>query len=245
MTMPKTITTIVAAGALALLAAPSHADWELYDDFNDGIIDLTLWSIDDSSAIISEVGGVVRFVTLPNAFNDSAWLKPIVDVASIRGIRARVGLLDGCVGDVRGRLGAYVGVTGDGSYNWGQIGLRTQGASGEPADHMVQIGLSLDSGPPDYTELHDELWAHAPGYGDTIVTNEWITLTMTYNDAGLTVFSSTKQPGGSGKTHSPPLTPVPAGEEFAGIGTRTREYSGGAAGNCTVGFDDVEVFRVP
>jgi len=245
MTMPKAITTIMAAGALALLAAPAHADWELYDDFSDGIIDPALWAVDDSSANISEVGGVARFVTLPNAFNDSAWLKPIVDVASIRGIRARVGLLDGCEGDVRGRLAGYVGVTGDGSFNWGQIALRTLLASGDPAEHMVQIGLGLDSGPPDYQFLHDELWAQAPGWGDTIVTNEWITLTMKYDDAGLTVFSSTKQPGASGKSHSPPLTPMPAGEEFAGIGTRTAEYFGGAAGGCTVGFDDVEVFRVP
>lgn len=90
----------------------SYADWELYDDFESGVINTDKWHIDESSADIEIENGRVKFTHKAGFPNDSSWLSIIQDKYGIEGIKATVNV-DSCTGDVRGRVGGDFAMSTD------------------------------------------------------------------------------------------------------------------------------------
>jgi len=85
--------------------------WKVYDDFNSGSIDLTKWSVDDSSAMITVENGMVKFVHQAGHPGDSSYLSIIQNPHKITGIKTTV-IFDSCIAplqDVRARLASYMG----------------------------------------------------------------------------------------------------------------------------------------
>lgn len=249
---------VAAIGALSLVAVSASAEWEserydddgdvkweLYDDFDDGVINRNLWAVDNDSANITEKNGYAIFKTKPEVYGNSSGLRMIDGVEDIKGIRARVRLKGGCGGDVRVRVAGYAGENGNGHFNWVQIGLRTMFEEGVEDFHRVQIGITPDLGPEgNYAEQPDELWGGAPeGHApDLVVTGKWVILQLRWDNPSKTHFKNTLQSGVVTKSHSPPLEPMRPDESVATIGTRTRLHPGGK-GECRAWFDWVDVLR--
>jgi hypothetical protein len=120
------VTTVVIA-TLSVLLVEGYSGtltWELYDDFESGVIDLDRWDIDidDSSATITIESGRAKFVHNPGFAESYSWLKFKKGVKKIRGIRATVEV-ESCTGDVRGRIAGWIGMVGD-DYVWNQLALQ-------------------------------------------------------------------------------------------------------------------------
>lgn len=97
--------------------------WKLYDDFEEPAIDLEKWVVRERTADIYLEPGRVCFeytgTSSPPAISN--WLIVNEYVDKLRGIRADV-TVESCTGDVRGRLGGYIGEVPTGVI-FGQLGL--------------------------------------------------------------------------------------------------------------------------
>ena len=123
------VKVFVAAVAIFLLAAPSvtfaqSTGWVLYDNFNSGKIDPTKWDIDNSSAAISVENGLLKFVHDANKPNDSSWLIFKKSPAKIKAVKAKVKIRNDAPGNLRARIGGYLGKTEDNYPVWLSITLR-------------------------------------------------------------------------------------------------------------------------
>jgi hypothetical protein len=103
---------ITVIATISLAPAEVYAGWELYDNFNSGVINPDLWDIDDSSATISVVGGAVKFEHHPGYPEDASMLIFKQSPETIKAIRATV-MVASCTGDVEGNVAGWIGKLGD------------------------------------------------------------------------------------------------------------------------------------
>ena len=145
------VKVFVASVAIFLLAAPSvtfaqSTGWVLYDNFNSGKIDPTKLDIDNSSAAISVENGLLKFVHDAKKPNDSSWLIFKKSPAKIKAVKAKVKIRNDAPGDLRARIGGYLGKTEDNYPVWLSITLRND---------------------------YDRVEASATAFTDTTSTGQW------------------------------------------------------------------------
>ena len=215
------ITVVV---AISLASAEVYAGWQLYDNFNSGIIDPARWNIDDSCATITPVSGAVRFVHHSGHPEDSSWLIFKQSPETIKAIRVTM-MMRSCTGDVRGRIGGRIGDVGA-DYVWTQLSV-------QPGLDRIFGELSvLEEGTNEW--LYTLYWGELeypleiPGKRFTIATSFFDPQNVSYYVGGLG-----KHTVKVFKSVSPPVT------TFKGIGTRSTNGDG----PCEVFFDDVYVLR--
>jgi hypothetical protein len=131
MKMKKFLPYLIAIALVAtILVMPGKADdldrrwgWKPYDDFEEPAIDLEKWIVRERTADIYLEDGKACFeytgTSSPPAVSN--WLIVNEYVDKLRGIRADV-TVEWCTGDVRGRLGGYIGEVPTGVI-FGQLGL--------------------------------------------------------------------------------------------------------------------------
>lgn len=215
---------IAAVVAISLASAEVYAGWQLYDDFNSGVIDPTLWDIDDSSATITPASGAVRFEHHPGFPEDSSWLIFKQSPETIKAVLVTI-MVQSCTGDVRGRITGYVGELG-GDYVYNYFSVRA-------SEERIAGGLTvLEAGT--YAPLYDLYWGKFEQPLDiigeifTIGTNFSNPQNVKYYVKGLGM-----------NTTEIFQTIESTGNHFKGIGTR----SANGDGPCVVYFDDVRVLR--
>jgi hypothetical protein len=197
------ITVVV---AISLASVEVYAGWELYDDFNSGVIDTTRWDIDESSATIIPVFGAVGFVHNPGFPRDSSWLSFKQSPETIKAVLVTV-MVQSCTGDVHGRIGGWNGKVG-GDYVWNHFSLRA-------SEERIAGGLVLlEAGTFDW--LYDLYWAMFK-YPLDIIGNPF-TIATTFSDPqNVTYYAA-----GLG-LHTIKIfeTVSPTDDHFKGIGTRS------------------------
>ena len=114
---------LVACGMFALLPVEARSGWVLYDNFNAGMIDPTLWDIDDSCANISVVDGHLRFEHLPGYPGDPSSLLFKQNPESIKAVKVTV-MVQSCTGDVHARIGGRIGQDQEGNTIFKRIAVR-------------------------------------------------------------------------------------------------------------------------
>lgn len=205
------------------------ADWELYDDFSSGSIDLTKWGIDDSSAAISVENGQAKFVHRLNTAGDNAWLRfPSGVRDTIIGIRADV-RIQSYTGDVRPRLGAYFGKVDNDDYVWSAIQAR-------PYNGRIEYYSGIERRPSNDWILN-LVWGTFINHWQSPIdiTGKTFVLEILYEDQKVTYKSESQ-----GKyVFTPRENFLATDDHFKGIGTRSNTSDG----SCTVYFDNVYVYR--
>jgi len=201
----------------------SYAGWELYDNFSSGSIDTQKWRIEYSSANITVQNGRAKFEHLSGNPNDPSYLIFNQNPETIKGIKVTISSAT-CVGDVRVRIGAYVGGVGV-SQVWSALEL-------QPNDERIYTYAGLEGPPPNYIWLYDLHYAHFEN-PIQIIGRTFTVSKMFYPDKIV------DEVDGYGKiTHKyeTPLTPL--ADPFMGIGTR----SDNGDGPCIAYFDNVYVY---
>ena len=227
----KGITTVKATAYsflfILVIAFQVHAGWQLYDNFDSGTaIDESKWSIDDSSAVISIENGELKFVHQSGYPEDSSWLTMIDRPQSIAGIRATM-RVESCTGDVRGRIGGFIGQVGE-NIVWSALRIR-------PSQGRIETSAALLA--PNYDYISDIFfgafkydWEEPFDITNQNFTVEWlfsIRETTARTDAfGDIIFE-----------YDAPLSPT--ADHFRAIGTRSNT----GEGPCEIYFDDVYVYR--
>jgi hypothetical protein len=200
--------------------------WKLYDNFNSGIIDSQLWSIDDSSASISVETGMVKFEHNLGKPNDSSWLIFNKNPQKIKAIRAKVKIVTDTLGDPRARIGGYIGRDESGNRIFHTIGTRSENQRNE-----CYAGAYL---PPNDLIQYDVFYAH---FMRPIEYNDkWYTLVIEFNRNKLRYKASDL----GIINHCLPMKVFKSDDIFKGIGTRNGYYPDND-GPFVVYFDDVYV----
>lgn len=212
----------ICASLLAGFTGAAHAGWTLYDNFEGGSIDPAKWDVDDSSAVITVEGGRAKFVHQPGFPGDNSYLI-FKTQREIRGISATV-RVEGCSGDVRGRLMINKWVDGQGNQVYMQINAQAQSSLLYAHSGYYNPDTTLDT-----TRYYGRFMSNIPIEGvdhrlTLVVTNKFFQATA--DDLGWMLFSSPQAESLSLKE-----------EPFYGIGTR----SSNGDSPCTVYFDDVYV----
>lgn len=215
---------ITVVAAISLAPAEVYAGWQLYDNFNSGIIDPARWDIDDSSAIITPVAGAVKFEHKPGFPRDSSWLSFKQSPETIKAVRVRV-MVQSCTGDVQGRVGGWNGKVGN-DYVWHYLSVR----AGE--ERIAGGAAVLEAGTYDW--LYDLYWGMFEQPLD-IIGNPFTIGTSFSNPQKVSYYAA-----GLGLHTIKIFEPVsPTDDHFKGIGTRSENGDG----PCVVFFDDVYVLR--
>ncbi len=221
--MKKALFFIYIAALLLGTTARARADWQLYDDFNSGSIDLQKWEIDDSSASITVENGRAKFVHQSGFANDSSFLS-IKNPKTITGIKATV-TVESCSGDVRVRIASFIGKIGDDNVFTEHV-IRAD-------RNYISSALPLLGPAPDYHFKYDYFWGHFKNPLDYIGMPFTMSMLVYQDHAEYEV----EEQGGI--EFSFPVSLLPTDNHFKGIGTR----SNSGVGTCTVYFDDVYIYR--
>lgn len=89
-------------------AAQAQREWELYDDFDSGVIREDLWDMEDAGALFSVENGRLRIEQIPGSPGVPNVLRFKRSPGAIKSVRARVSVAS-CAGDVRVRISGYTG----------------------------------------------------------------------------------------------------------------------------------------
>ena len=224
--MKKSIVFTCIAGLLFGLTAYAQENWQLYDDFNSGQIDEKKWEIDDSSATITVENGRAKFVHKEGFANDSSWLFVTQNLKTLKGIKATI-TVESCSGDVRARLGSFIGKIGD-DYVFTQHQIRAN-------RDYISASLPILGPAPDYEYKHDYFWGQFKSPLEFIGVPFTMSMVLSRDHANYGV-------EGQGELEfSFPNRLSPTDDFFKGFGTR----SSSGVGTCTVYFDDVYILRQP
>ena len=225
--MKKLFCYIIAIMVIAVIPIASeevYAGWELYDDFNSGIIDPTLWYIDDYSGTITPIFGAVRFEHHPGNPRVGTWLSFKQSPETIKAIRVTI-MVQSCTGDVRGQISGFRGKVGD-DYVMNSIYLSNN-------ENRIGGGLGvLEAGTLNW--LYGLYWGIFE-YPLNIIGNRFTIATTFFNPQNVIYYV-----GGLGKHTIELYQPIsPTDDYWRGIGTRSES----GEGPCVVFFDDVYVLR--
>lgn len=225
--MKKFLSYLVAITVMAMISLGSvevYAAWELYDNFNSGFVDPTRWDIDDSSATITIEGGKAKFEHHPGFPEDSSYLIFNQSPETIKAVVATV-IVESCAGDVRGRIGGFVGKVGN-DYIYSNISIM----GGE--NRIFGSFAVLEEG--SFEKLSNPYYGRFE-YPLDIIGNPFTIGTTFFSPSNLTYFVS----GLGMSTFNWFQTVSPTENYFKGIGTRSENGDG----PCVVYFDDVYVLR--
>jgi len=206
--------------------AYAQENWQLYDDFNSGQIDLQKWEIDDSSATITVENGRAKFVHEEGHVLDGSYLLITQGLKTLKGIKATI-TVESCTGDVRARLASFTGKIGD-DYVYSSHEIR--------ADREYILSSLPVLGPaPDYVFKYAYFSGHYKNPLDFmgLPFTMWMVLSRDQANYGVE---------GQGEIEfSFPNKLSPTDDYFKGIGT----MSAIGVGTCTAYFDDVYILRQP
>ena len=240
-------------GALGLIPtwsqaviSPKSSEWELYDNFNKGKSpSKRKWSVSHNA-----IGGATVAIqkkkltfTHAGAQPDGArsWAEFKIKPDKIIGVRVDIFTPKSCKGDIRGRLGFYIGgVPKTRDRIWAFAGVR-------PGRERLQYGagrVKRSNG----NWLGDYVWAQMPANAGSFVKGNTYTLEMTWNAQEMWVKFTGKNVALDGKKASAmgsykfpkKLKKLKKSDMFIAIGSRSSEDG---SGPCTVSFDNVHVLR--
>ena len=223
----KNIMVIVISVSLILgLSISVNAGWVLYDDFNSGTINTQLWWEDESSAAtISIENGELKFVHPVGHPNTSFWLEIIDNPENIIGIRTKI-RVQSCTGDVRGRIGGWVGKL-DNNEIWSTMDVRA-------SEGRIVVYAGYEPSSQEWFNLfHTGFYYNWENPLDIIGKNfviEW----MFKPDE---IIGKTDSYGEN--IYKYPERVLPHESSFKAIGTRSNP----GEGPCVFYFDDVYVYR--
>ena len=222
---------IAVVATMLVLAAEGYAKgpkWSLYDNFNSGVIDPDLWTINSSSAEISVVEGRAKFAHIPQKPNVSAWLGIKINPETLKGIKVKV-TVESCTGDVRARIGGWIGMLEGGKFVWDQLAL--EGGITSPRVYG-DLGMIWDY--PTFLNSYQLFYGQFMRPLEIIGNTFAITMTFSKNKVTYEVDDLGEI------EHKLPedLSPLTY-NYFMGIGTRSTNGNG----PCVVYFDDVYVLR--
>ena len=222
--MKKILIVCFIVGIVFAFSTSSYADWELYDDFNSGQIDLQKWEIDESSASITVENGRVKFVHQEGYPNDNSWLTIIQNPETVMGVKAEITVVS-CQGDVRARVSGYAGKIGVNNI-WSSLQFKA-------SERRIYSDAGLEGPPPNLTWLGNLFWARYPE--PIIILGRTFIFSMMFENDQINY-----EVAGLGKMTYRYSTPInPADIFFRAVGTK----SDNGDGPCTVYFDDIYVFR--
>lgn len=222
--MKKYSIVCFAAGLVFALSHLSFAAWELYDNFNSGMIDLQKWRVDDSSAVISIDIDKIKIVHQEGHANDSSWIVINQNPETVFGVKAEITVAS-CTGDVRARIGGYSGEVGVNQI-WSNVQLQAN-------RQRIYSYAGLEEPSPTYAWLYDLFWANFQM--PIMVTGNRFIASMLFEKDKIIY-----EVDGLGKMEYKYPTPVnDPDSDFKGLGTR----SSNGDGPCTVYIDNVYVFR--
>lgn len=89
--------------------AQAQREWELYDNFDSGVVNEALWEVDDGGAAFSVENGRLRIELFPGNPGVPATIRFRKNPEEIKSVRARVTVAQ-CTGDTRIRIGGYTGL---------------------------------------------------------------------------------------------------------------------------------------
>jgi|GEM_PF-4293345 len=202
----------------------AYAGFELYDNFDSGVIDPTKWVVHDSSATITVEGGRAKFVHNPGFPNESSWLQFKQSPETIKAILAVVEVAS-CTGDVRARVAGWHGKIGA-DYVFNHLNVC-------PQMQRIDGGLSvIEGGTQNF--LYNLYWAKFKE-PITILGQPFMIATTFFNPNNVMYIAL-----GLGNQNVQISQPIaPTDNHFKGIGTRSTNGDG----PCTVYFDQVWVLR--
>lgn len=224
--MKKSIVFTCIAVLLFGFTAYAQENWQLYDDFNSGQIDLQKWEIDDSSATITVENGRAKFVHEEGHVRDGSYLIPTQGLKTLKGIKATI-TVESCTGDVRARLSGFTGKIGD-DYVWSAHEIRAD------RDYIAS-SLAVLGPAPDYVYKYDYFWGRFKKPLDFIGLPFTLSMVLSRDQANY---------GVEGQGELEFLFPnklSPTDDYYKGIGT----MSVTGVGTCTAYFDDVYILRQP
>jgi hypothetical protein len=203
----------------------AFAGWELYDDFNSGVINSQKWFVDDSSANISIENGEVKFFHKPGYPMDRSWLKIVDNPQSIIGIRTNI-RVQSCTGDVHGRIGGWVGKIGEKEL-WSSMDVRADEGS-------IRMWVGHDT-----SSLE---WLNLFGGGFNYITENPLniigkTFTIEWMFTPEKIVGKTDSYGEMVFKYPDKVLPPESSEKA--IGTRSVD----GMGPCVIYFDNVYVYR--
>ncbi len=227
--MKKTIIyfNILALSAIILCANVYGQDnWQLYDNFSSGSVDLNKWIVDESSAIIIIENGRAKFVHQAGNAADSSWLTVSDNPETITGLKATI-TVESCSGDVQARIGGFFGKVGS-DFAWSHQAIR-------PYQERIIAAVGILGPEPNYEHKYNYFWGNYKSPLVIIGVPYTLSTILSTSNARYLV-------DGLGELeYSFPsnLEPLAEGESFIGMGTRSTS----GVGDCTVYFDDVYITR--
>jgi hypothetical protein len=222
--MKKALISIVTSLALGYFSI-ANAGWVLYDDFESQQINTDKWYIDDSTGSVSIENGEAKFVHTAGPQNDNNWLYIKDNPQNIIGIRSKI-RIESCTGDVRGRIGGWVGKI-DSSEIWSSMEVR-------PYEGRIVVYAGYDTPSQEFFQLFFNAfhynWENPLDITGKNFIIEWMftpeKVVGKTDSYGEIVFRYPNR--------------LPSHEDsFKGIGTRTNAGDG----PCYIYFDDVYVYR--
>jgi hypothetical protein len=218
----KALVTVI----FLLLSFVSHSEagWQLYDNFDSGTIDPQKWGIDDSSASITVENGRVKIRHNGGFSNDNNWIYIKSAPDTIRGLKATI-TVTSCSGDVRARLGGFVGKKGD-DIIWASQEIR-------PSNQYIASAMNVLGSAPDYPYKSDYFWGHFRYPISTQNIPYTISMIFSLDELRCDV------DGLGAVEYAYPNALSKTDDNFKGIGTRSNTGSG----TCTVYIDDVYIYR--
>ncbi len=249
--MKKTFVPVFVVVCTLLFATGAFAGWVLYDNFDKyaNIEEMKTsgkWYIDPADETIADfsiVNGRLRIEHLAGNPNDSVWATLIRKPSTIMGIKATIEV-ESWAGDVRARIGAYVGSLKNNPDHivWYDMGVRHLWADWvAPAGAWMEFvrgyaGVYDDSA--NMAWLYDLFYTElgAWKYPTLVGTPYKITAKFDRRNALFQV----NVPANLGKVNFAYVEAIGEPEEtFRGIGTRSSDD----LGTCVAYFDDVYVYR--
>jgi hypothetical protein len=215
-----------------ILAMPVEANrrgprWVLYDNFDSNQIDREKWDLDDSSAEVTAQGGMARFVHNTGKPLDSSWLIFRKSPEKIKAIRAKVRIEADTKGDVRARIGGWLGQTVDSKPVFLGAELRPEKSWAD----CSAVALSDTSGTQWLYDLFYAQMGKPEGVAGT-----WYTIEIHFNRSLFMAYGSAF----GSIVHIFQERVLPLDNAFKGIGTRNA-YAPDSPEECIVWFDDVYV----
>lgn len=199
--------------------------WELYDDFSSGTFDPQKWNTTSSVSTITVENQQAKLVHASGHINQSGWMALLQNPSTIRGIRATF-RVDSCTGDVRARIGGYVGRIGN-DHIWSTLHLKA-------SDNIIDSFSMLEGPAPTYTET-----AQHSAHFELPITIIGQTYTMSLVYHSNRVEYEVEGLGKIIRKFPSNASTSSSGYDLDRIGTR----SSNGDGPCTVYVDDVYVLR--
>ena len=229
--------SIVALLLTIMLVVPikGNAGWVLYDNFNSGSIDWSLWypygdwSFPDAERYIED--GKLKIILNTGPPESRYGLSFKLYVQEIRAIRAKI-MIDSCTGDCRARIKTDWPLDDEGEYSF-QQGINIYGnekIENKFAGYLLLFLTDTDIIGEPWWIWKTELEFNPPGdiIGETFVVTVW----FTDDEAKFSV----SEHGSIDYAHKEGFT------SSAGRGYSIQATSWNGEGTCTVYYDDIEVF---